>query len=194
MLDKEQIELQVANLSQHSSRLFMRRVAQQDIDVEIAQQQDPEVMKYIREPNNEAQARETFAQMVAPWQVDNADTSWATINVERQTDGVSIGSLAFRFESFDAGIVEIGYRFVPKYQGQGYATEAVTQLLIWLFNTVGVHKVVAKCDPENIGSYKLMEKLGMQREALLRQHYKIGEQYSDEYIYGLLASDPKSFL
>ena len=189
MLAQQEIEQKVGKLQLETARLLLRRVSEQDREVEIAQQQDPQVMRYIRQPNTPEQAHETFNQMIAPWQADDEQNPWATINVEIQSSGQSVGSVAFRFESLDFAIVEIGYRFLPQSQGKGYATEAVKALVQWLIKDIGVHKVVAKCDPENVASYKIMEKLSMQREGFLRQHYKIGDQYSDELVYGILATE-----
>lgn len=187
MLAKEQIESAVASVDLNSTRLHIRRYNQSDEQVEVAQQQNAEVMRYIRPAVSEQQAKEIFIKMLEPWQAE--DGNWVAISVERLSDGAIIGALSFRFESFDFEIVEIGYRFVPEYQGQGYAVEAVSLMVDWLIKDIGVHKIVAKCDPENVASVRVMEKLGMQLEAKLREHYKLAGRYTDEYVYGLLARE-----
>ena len=64
-------------------------------------------------------------------------------------------------------IVDIGYTFDPAYQGRGYATEAVGELVRYLFEDRGKHKVTADCDTRNDGSWRLLERLGFTREAAI---------------------------
>jgi RimJ/RimL family protein N-acetyltransferase len=58
--------------------------------------------------------------------------------------------------------------------------------LDFLFEEVGSRRVLALCDSRNEPSWRLMEKLGMQREAELREHFRLGGQWCDELVYGLL--------
>ncbi|MCJ8269188.1 MAG: GNAT family N-acetyltransferase [Psychrosphaera sp.] len=175
------------SLSLTTERLTLRLFQATDLDCELKQQQDPEVVRYIREPLSNEQAVESFEAMLKPWQGN--DREWLGLCVTRTADQQALGTVSFRFEVLDFAITEIGYRFRPEYQGQGYAFEAVTALVEFLFGTLKVHKVIAICDPRNTASFKLMQKLGMEKEGLQRQHYKIGEQYSDALLAGLLAED-----
>ena len=59
----------------------------------------------------------------------------------------------------------------------------------WAIAVYGLDRVHASCDAENIGSYRVMEKLGMRREALLRQHRLLRGERRDELVYGILASE-----
>lgn len=58
--------------------------------------------------------------------------------------------------------------FNPKYQNKGYCTEASAALIEYAFNSLSAHKVVAYSNPKNIASWKVLEKLGMEREG----HFK----------------------
>ena len=79
------------------------------------------------------------------------------------------------------------------YHGQGLATEAVRALLGICFDQLGLRRVVAACFTENEPSWRLMERVGMRREAhhvadsLHRDH-----GWSDEYVYALLADEWRS--
>jgi RimJ/RimL family protein N-acetyltransferase len=85
---------------------------------------------------------------------------------------------------------EIGWVFAEPYQGQGYATEAARALLTHGFETLGLHRVIATCQPENIASWRVMEKLGMRREGHFRRCIYRGEdRWWDEYFYALLADE-----
>ncbi|MBL7941753.1 MAG: GNAT family N-acetyltransferase, partial [Flavobacteriales bacterium] len=80
----------------------------------------------------------------------------------------------------------IGFTIASAYQRNGYASEAMTALLDYLFEDVDMHRVVADCDAENIGSWKTLEKLGFRREAHFVESLLIDNEYTSEFHYGLL--------
>jgi len=90
---------------------------------------------------------------------------------------------------------EIGYVFNPRDWGHGYATEACRALLHELFVDRAAHRVVAHCDPRNVRSWALLERLGFRREAHLRSSASFGvdaagrQVWHDAYSYGLLADE-----
>lgn len=53
--------------------------------------------------------------------------------------------------------------FNPKYQNRGYASEAARAILEYGFKEMNLHRIIATCQPENIPSYRVMEKIGMRR-------------------------------
>jgi len=64
---------------------------------------------------------------------------------------------------------EIGYVFNPAYYGKGYATEACIRVMKYGFEELGAHRVMARCNPENAPSWRLMERLSMIREGHFRK-------------------------
>ena len=94
---------------------------------------------------------------------------------------------------------ELGYIFNPKFYGNGYATESCKAVLQFAFDGLGTHRVIAKCNPDNVRSWQLMERLGMRREGLgLKSvtHTKTGEAdpvWWDEYQYAILAEEWSRF-
>jgi ribosomal-protein-alanine N-acetyltransferase len=187
MLPIEDIITLSKSLTLTTERLTLRLFQATDLQSELKQQQDPEIMRYIRAPQTDEQVIETFEGMLKPWQGN--DREWLGLCVTRTADQQALGTTSFRFEVLDFAITEIGYRFHSKFQGHGYAFEAVSALVEFLFGTLKVHKIMAICDPRNISSFKLMQKLGMEKEGLQRKHYKIGEQYTDALLAGLLQED-----
>lgn len=84
-------------------------------------------------------------------------------------DGKLIGNLYFQQQEPREFLTwEIGYVFNPRYYGAGYATEACKGMLKVGFEQYGAHRIIARCDPENSASWKLLERLSMRREG----HYK----------------------
>lgn len=85
---------------------------------------------------------------------------------------------------------ELGWVFNPAYHGQGFATEAASAVMAYCFDHLDAHRVIATCQPENPPSYRVMEKLGMRREAHFRQCIYRGDGvWWDEYFYAILASE-----
>ena len=90
---------------------------------------------------------------------------------------------------------ELGYILNPGYQGQGYGSEAAGALVQRALTDGGMHRVVAHCNPENTASWKLLEKIGFQREGSLRQNVffrrnEAGEPlWTDTYTYAKLGRE-----
>ena len=92
---------------------------------------------------------------------------------------------------------EIGYIFNPVFQNQGYATEAVRAIIRYAFRELGTHRIVGHCSPDNIPSWKVLEKCGMRREGKLRKNFLLRNDekgnpiWLDSYEYAILDEDIK---
>jgi len=82
-----------------------------------------------------------------------------------KADQVAIGGIGFHGPPDEAGRVEIGYNIIPAYEGQGYATEMARRVIDWAFQTPGIQVITAECRDDNIGSIRVLEKVGMCRLA-----------------------------
>ncbi len=106
-----------------------------------------------------------------------------------------IGNLYFSKREF--GAWELGYVFNRNYQGSGYATESAGALLNYAFREKNVRRVVASCNPENIASWKLLERLHMRREGheLKNIYFNTDSDgkplWQDSYHYAILAEEWK---
>ena len=70
-----------------------------------------------------------------------------------------IGCGGFKGSPSEHGSVEIGYSILPEYRGRNYAPEATASLIEWAFLHPGVRRIVAKTDPDNHASIRVLEKL-----------------------------------
>ncbi|MCL1927775.1 MAG: GNAT family N-acetyltransferase [Treponema sp.] len=90
---------------------------------------------------------------------------------------------------------ETGFIFNKKYQGKGYATEALKAVIEYGFKKTDIHKIIAHCNPKNISSWKLLERIKMKREGKLRENIyfnvdnKGNPLWNDTYEYGILKKD-----
>ena len=100
-----------------------------------------------------------------------------------------IGHMPFAVFSERYRTREIGWVLDPRHHGQGYATEAALALLRHSFESLGLHRVVATCDPRNRASSRIMEKLGMRREAHFVKDVRLHGEWRDEYFYAILEEE-----
>jgi RimJ/RimL family protein N-acetyltransferase len=102
---------------------------------------------------------------------------------------VPIGSVSLKHIDFEGRKAELSYWVVPGEHGNGYATEAADLCLTHAFDELGLHKVWARTVGDNEASNQVLEKLGFQREGVLREHWYGFGRYVDEYRFGLLKSE-----
>jgi RimJ/RimL family protein N-acetyltransferase len=101
----------------------------------------------------------------------------------------AIGSLAVRVVSTDDREASIGFVVGKGYWGMGYGSEAVYGLLFFGFDVLKMHRISASCTSENIGSIKVLEKVGMTREGVLRHNRFVKGAWRDSVIYSMLEDE-----
>ena len=85
---------------------------------------------------------------------------------------------------------EIGWCLAPAAEGNGYATEAVRDLLAIAFDGLGLRRVLANCFADNEPSWRLMERIGMRREShTVRDNLHRDGQWYDGLTYAMLAEE-----
>ena len=106
------------------------------------------------------------------------ETPWAQVEVADQVEGVQ---------------AEIGWCIDPAVGGQGYATEAVRELIRASFEELGLRRLVALCFAANEPSWRLMERVGMRREAhTVKESLHRNGEWMDGFSYALLAVEWRS--
>lgn len=105
-----------------------------------------------------------------------------------QASGGLVGAIALRINR-DCDHAELGYWIGYPYWGQGYCTEAGQAVIDYAFTELGMNRLHATHFSRNPASGRVMQKLGMVREGMLRQHVKKWGQYEDVVEYGLLRDE-----
>ena len=171
-----------------SERLLLREFRESDFDDVHQYAADPDVARFMDwGPNAEA---ETTAFMIAklgeqaPWPRDEV-----TLAIEQVADGKVIGSIRLAVSDRPNLTGDFGYSLNSSYWRRGYATEAGRAILEAGFRRLGLHRIWAECDTENIGSYGVMAKLGMRREGEFRDGRLVKGAWRDRYLYAILAAD-----
>jgi len=163
-------------------RLTLRRFTVSDGPAVHRYMGDPVVTLWLPMGRLDAAGVQAFADK-------NAGRRPKAIAVVENASGDLVGHMDFH-PWLGPGTREIGWAIGRPHQGQGYATEAARALVVHAFETLRCHRVVATCQPENLASWRVMEKLGMRREAHFRQHLpRDNGKWWDEYFYAVLAEE-----
>lgn len=103
----------------------------------------------------------------------------------------TVGGTGFNSFNWHVKKTEIGYWLAEKHNGKGIVTKCCRKLLEYAFTELGLNRVVIKCQPENIKSRRIPEKLGFIREGIERQGGFHQGKFVDLVVYSMLAEDWK---
>jgi RimJ/RimL family protein N-acetyltransferase len=172
-----------------TERLTLRAFTRGDVDAVFAYRQREDVARYLFDgPMSYESCAETVQARIGQVALA-AENDRITLAVVRRAGDVLLGEITLIWRSVVSHQGEVGYVFNPEFHGQGYALEAVRALVALGFGAFGLHRIYARCDPRNTPSYRLMERLGMRREAHFREPALLKGEWTDEYIYALLARE-----
>jgi len=168
--------------NRETDRLLLRAIRVDDRQSIHRYMSDPMVTKWLPEGIlDEEQSRE-FA-------IKNAGENFQAVAVLTRDLNEFVGHMVFH-PWFAPQTYEIGWVFAREHQRRGYASEAAKSLLAYAFESLHCHRVIATCQPENVGSWRVMEKLEMRREAFFRKCIaRPSGEWWDEYFYAVLADE-----
>lgn len=133
------------------------------------------------------EAGEIFArEMLLDWQARRA----FLFGMFLRASGEWAGQIYVGVVNWDTPEFEAGYVVDQQHEGQGYVSEALREVLAWVFNHLGAQRVRLECSGLNERSQRVAEKCGFTREARFRQDHKEPDgSYSDTLVYGLLRKE-----
>jgi len=114
---------------------------------------------------------------------------WMNLLIELEAERTVIGCVGIGVTNKEQGQASIGWLLGCRYQGQGLATEAAQALVDFGFSSMGLHRIVARTGKANTRSWRLMERLGMRREAHFHQSHQVRGEWDDEFVYAILADE-----
>jgi ribosomal-protein-alanine N-acetyltransferase len=154
-----------------TERLSLRRFTETDVDAVFAMRSDAEMMRFIRAPQNRQETVNWLKLISSLWETDKI----GFCAVIEKASGSLIGWCGL-WRLKETGETEVGYAIAPRFWGKGLASEAAKAFLNYGFITLKLDRIVAVADPENSGSRRVMEKLGM------RFDY-VGEFYGRDLVH-----------
>lgn len=176
-----------------TERLLLRPARRADAPALAARRSDPQVAEY--------------QNWITPFTLDDATAlltaaattpgpipdDWFMLTVTDPTDTTVYGDLALHL-TFDGRCAEIGYTFAREHWGRGYAVEAVEALVSFLFTDLHVTRVHAQLHPDNHASAQVLERTGFLWEGHTRSSYWVGDECSDDWLYGMTRDDHVAWL
>jgi RimJ/RimL family protein N-acetyltransferase len=171
-----------------TERLLIRPFRSEDVAGLVRRRNDPEVARFQdwELPFTEERAAQIVSELV---EMDGpVNGEWWMAIVEDGTTGEVLGDLAVHL-SENGRIAEVGYTFHSEHWGKGYAMEALTALVDHLFVELDVTRAFGMLHPDNPASAMVLERCGFLFEGHTKLSYWLGEENSDDLIYGLTRSD-----
>ncbi|QIZ38817.1 GNAT family N-acetyltransferase [Saccharopolyspora sp. ASAGF58] len=172
-----------------TERLLLRSFTKSDLDDLYDIQRRPDVARYLFwNARTLEETREALAVRITQTELA-AEGENLAIAVELRETGRLIADFNLEWLSAELGRAEIGFVMNPDHSGHGYATEAGAEVLRMAFESYGFHRVVGLCNGNNHSSQRLMERLGMRREAFFVQGEMLKGERADLAVYAMLATD-----
>lgn len=166
-----------------TARLLLRPFEISDVDDAWAYASDPEVARFrpLPDPYTRQDALDFVNRQIrTDWATD---AELAIVYGHRVIGGLSLHG------SPEHDRAELGYLLGKRWWGRGLATEAARAVVDWGFQRFDLYKVYARAHVDNSRSWRVMEKLGMNREGVLRGHWKMRDEYVDLVYYAVFRDE-----
>lgn len=171
-----------------TERLLLRPFSLSDVGDVFEYASDPEWVRYlvnIPHPFTMRDAEEFVTRF-------SNLTSWDTLPMFAIVlDAKVIGEIYLNALDLQHERAELGYSLSRRHWGKGLTPEAARAVINWAFRAFNLNRIYSTCDPRNEHSWRVLEKLGMVREGLLRSHLKWHGEFRDVLYYGVLRHEWK---
>ena len=168
-----------------TERLIIRELELTDLSDFYLYRSNPEVTKYQTFDVMTREQAEEFIKYNASKQF-GIPGEWIQYGIENKATGKLIGDCAIKLERHDSRIAEIGITISHLEQKQGYAKEAISEILRFLFVIKDIHRVVEIVDAENLASINLLESAGFRKEGHFIENIFFKGKWGSEFQYALL--------
>jgi len=167
-----------------TERLLLRPPTIADAKSIFAYAQDSEVVRYLtwRTHQSIQETEKVVVEFVRFWE---SETRYPYAIVLKSKNEL-VGMIDLRIARFR---IEVGYVLARPYWRLGIMTEALLRIVEWAFSQQEIYRVWAVCDVDNIASARVLEKVGMQREGILRRwiiHPNVSNLPRDCYCYAIV--------
>lgn len=167
-----------------TGQLCLREITRNDTDAVYSLRSNAEVMQFLDRPLAKTPGDAlSLIDKIIDAAMKNEGITWG-IAMKDHAD--LIGTIGFWKIDTEHYRAEIGYMLSPAFQGRGLMSEALTCVINYGFDTMGIHSIEANVNPANAASIRLLEKTGFVREAYFKENYYYDGRFIDSAIYSLL--------
>jgi RimJ/RimL family protein N-acetyltransferase len=172
-----------------TSRLVLRPFEARDLDGLFSYRSRDDVARYVYwDAQTREQVQASLEGKIAATAI-RAEGDFLALAAESAATGELVGDVVLGFESQEHALGEIGYIVHPDHQGVGYATEMARPVLRIAFEELGLHRVIGRVEARNLASARVLEKLGMRREAHLVENEFVKGEWQSGLEYAILARE-----
>ena len=170
-----------------TNRLLLRKFASSDLNFVHHHFSNAKVTEFLYD--NEPAESIDAARKILDWCMDFSSpthTRWCITLLDNKTQ---IGTCGFHNYDSTNNASEIGYDLLPDYWNNGYMSEALTEMLSYGFEHLGLNRIYAFVFVNNAASNRLLERLGFSLEGVIREKHYYRGKYYDHNLHSLLRSD-----
>ncbi len=169
-----------------TERLLLRPYGAADLDDLFAMHSREDVVRYLYwDVRDREQVTAMLERRMTMTSLDKEGDALILAAELKETRRV-IGDVLLKWTSEEHRQGEIGFIFHPDFQGRGYASEATREMLRIGFDELDLHRIIGRCEGQNVASTRLMERLGMRQEAHIRENEFIKGKWDDELVFAML--------
>ena len=169
-----------------TKRLVLRPFQKSDLDAVMAYHALPEVQRYLEwKARDRVEVKAALDAMMQQHHLQRPGDA-VVLAMIRKSDDLLIGQVSLRWTDATAGQAELRFIVGPALRRQGYAREAVREMLDIGFERYGLHRVFARCAARNEASASLLRSLGMRLEAHYREHAMFQGEWDEELHFAIL--------
>ena len=174
----------------NTDRLIIHEVTWDDLDSIFILESSPEVDEFntLGIPDDKNVTREHLRPFIRDQKAKVRKKYCWTIRIQATEKFIGLAGMTLTADRFKMG--EIWYNLMPRYWGNGYATEVARRLIRFGFEDLNLHRIEAGVATENKRSIKVLEKAGMSIEGIRRKILPIRGDWVDNYHYAILEDDP----
>ncbi|WP_461632989.1 GNAT family N-acetyltransferase [Labilibaculum euxinus] len=120
--------------------------------------------------------------------IDQIDTWYQLVIICREDEKV-IGDIGIHFLDENKKQVELGCTLAKSHHGKGFANEALSEVIKFLFTDLNKHRITASVDPANVKSIAMLERLDFRKEAHFIKSIFVDGEWIDDVIYAILKDE-----
>jgi ribosomal-protein-alanine N-acetyltransferase len=174
-----------------TERLILREFMEEDWKAVLEYQSDPLYLRYYAwTGRTEAEVRE-FVGWFLKSQKEQPRAKFQLAVTLRDGNRL-IGNCGVRINDMALREGNIGYELDPRHWGRGYATEAAREIVRFGFEELCLHRIWSWCVAENVGSARVLKKVGFLEEGYLREKEFYKGRWWDQRVFGLLDREWKT--
>ncbi|MCC3423422.1 MAG: GNAT family N-acetyltransferase [Microcoleus sp. PH2017_01_SCD_O_A] len=170
-----------------TERLLLRKITLNDASDMFEYASNPEVSEYTMwSTHTSIEDTKYFLKSLTKMYKRKELVDWGIVH---KAEKKFIGTCGYVEWSMTHSRAEIGYALSARYWREGYMSEAVNAIIEFGFREMLLNRIVGRCEVNNIASARVMEKVGMQLEGILRQQLFVKGRYWDLKIYSILREE-----